>query len=203
MSHEISTRILLQQLATGRPDDDLSFELVLDSFRHRSYGLFLLIVLIPVFIPIPAGQGAFSGLLTTLIGAQLLWQLEHPWVPGFIGRKTFKRAHVINFQRRFDRWLGFVEKLCKPRFEYAFDHAWARAFSGLLLVVLGVLLALPIPFTNYPFGMIVLAFSLGFIERDGLLLGIGWILGLVEIVLLAEFSGLIIGHLADLLRYFS
>ena len=144
----------------------------------------------------------FSGLLTTLIGAQLLWQLEHPWVPGFIGRKTFKRAHVINFQRRFDRWLGFVEKLCKPRFEYAFDHAWARAFSGLLLIVLGVLLALPIPFTNYPFGLIVLAFSLGFIERDGLLLGIGWILGLVEIVLLAEFSGLIIGYLADLLRYF-
>ena len=202
MSHEISTRILLQQLAAGNPDDELSFELVLDSFRHRSYGLFLLIVLIPVFIPIPAGQGAFSGLLTSLIGAQLLWQLEHPWVPGFIGRKTFKRAHVINFQRRFDRWLGFVEKLCKPRFEYAFDHTWARAFSGLLLVLLGILLALPIPFTNYPFGLIVLAFSLGFIERDGILLGVGWVLGLVEIALLAEFSGLIIGHLAELLRYF-
>ena len=134
----------LQQLAAGDPDDELSFELVLDSFRHRSYGLFLLFVLIPVFIPIPAGQGAFSGLLTSLIGLQLMWHFEHPWVPKFIGRKTFKRTHVINFQRRFDPWLKWIEKLCKPRYEYAFDHAWARAFSGLLLLVLGILLALPI-----------------------------------------------------------
>ena len=32
----------------------------------------------------------------------------------------------------------------------------------------------------------------GFIERDGILLGLGWIFGLVEIVVLLEFSGLII-----------
>jgi hypothetical protein len=201
MSHEISTRILLQQLADGQPDDELSFDSVLDSFRHRSYGLFLLIVLIPVFIPIPAGQGAFSGLLTSLIGLQLMWQLEHPWIPKFIGRKTFKRSHIINFQRRFDPWLKWIEKLCKPRYEYAFDHAWARAFSGLLLLVLGILLALPIPLTNYPFGLIVLAFSLGFIERDGILLGIGWIMGLIEIVILAEFSGYIIALLEKFWAY--
>lgn len=202
MSQEISTRILLQQLADGSPDDDLSFDLVLDSFRHRSYGLFLLFVLIPVFIPIPAGQGAFSGLMTSLIGLQLIWQLEHPWIPKFIGRKTFKRAHVINFQRRLDRWLGFVEKLCRPRFEYSFDHAWARAFSGILLLALGGLLALPIPLTNYPFGLIVLAFSFGFIERDGILLGLGWIMGIIEIIILAEFSGHIISMLEKLWTYF-
>lgn len=202
MSHEISTRILLQQLANGQPDDELSFDLVLDSFRHRSYGLFLLIVLIPVFIPIPAGQGAFSGLLTSLIGLQLMLQLEHPWVPKFIGRKTFKRSHVINFQRRFDPWLKWIEKLCKPRYEYAFDHAWARTFSGLLLLVLGILLALPIPLTNYPFGVIVLAFSFGFIERDGILLGLGWIFGLIEIVILAFSSSYIIAQCEKILAYF-
>ena len=202
MSHEISTRILLQHLADGIPDDDLSFDLVLDSFRHRSYGLFLLFVLIPVFIPIPAGQGAFSGLLTSLIGLQLMWQLEHPWIPKFIGRKTFKRSHIINFQRRFDPWLKWIEKLCRPRYEYAFDHAWARAFSGFLLLVLGGLLALPIPLTNYPFGLIVLAFSFGFIERDGILLGLGWIMGIIEIIVLAEFSGYIISMLEKLWAYF-
>jgi len=122
-------------------------------------GRFLLVGLIPVFIPIPAGQGGFSGLLIALIGAQMLWQMEHPWVPKFIGQKTFKRSHVINFQRHFDRWLGYIEKLCKPRYEYAFDHAWARAFSGLLLVPLGLLLALPISLTHTPFRPIILAFT--------------------------------------------
>ena len=80
MSHEISTRILLRELADGSPDDELTFDLILDSFRHRSYGLFLLIVLIPVFIPIPAGQGGFSGLLIAMIGAQM--------APGFSGSRV-------------------------------------------------------------------------------------------------------------------
>lgn len=203
MSHEISTRALLQQLADGSPDDELTLEQLLDSFRHRSYGLFLMLVLIPVFIPIPAGQGAVSGLLTTLIGAQMLWQMEHPWVPRFIGRKTFKRANIINFQKHFDRWLGYIEKLCKPRYEYAFDHAWARAFSGMLLVILGILLALPILGTNYPFGAIILAFSLGFIERDGILLGLGWILGLIEIIAAVVFSSLLIELTQKFIAYFT
>jgi hypothetical protein len=201
MSHEISTRILLRELAAGNPDDDLTFDLILDSFRHRSYGLFLLVVLIPVFIPIPAGQGGFSGLLISLIGAQMLWQMEHPWVPKFIGQKTFKRSHIINFQRNFDRWLRYIEKLCKPRYEYAFDHTWSRAFSGLLLILLGLMLALPIPLTNYPFGLIIMAFSFGFIERDGILLGVAWVLGVIEIVLLAEFSGLIIQTVEKFINY--
>ncbi len=203
MSHEISTRILLKQLATGDGNDDLSLELILDSFRHRSYGLFLLLVLLPVFIPVPVGQGAFSGMLTSLIGMQLLVQFEHPWLPKFIGQRPFKRQHIINFQKRFDRWLGYIEKLCKPRWEYLFDHTWARAFSGLLLVILGILLALPIPLTNYPFGIIVLAFSLGFIERDGILLSIGWILGIIEIAILAEFSSYAIKLIEQATAYFT
>jgi hypothetical protein len=203
MRHEISTRILLKQLAEGDGSDDLSFELLLDRFRHRSYGLFLLMVLLPVFIPVPVGQGAFSGMLTSLIGLQLLLQYEHPWLPKFIGQRPFKRQHITNFQKRFDRWLGYIEKLCKPRWEYLFDHTWARVFSGLLLLVLGVLLALPIPLTNYPFGIIVLAFSLGFIERDGLLLSIGWVLGLIEIAILAEFSGYALKLIEQASTYFN
>ena len=203
MSHEISTRVLLKQIAEGDGEDNLTFELLLDSFRRRSYGLFLLIVLLPIFIPIPFGQGAVSGLLASLFGLQLLIQFEHPWLPKFIGDKPFKRQHIINFVGRFDKWLCYMEKFCKPRWEYLFDHLWARVFSGLLLVVLGVLLSLPIPFTNYPFGVIILAFSLGFIERDGILLSIGWILGIIEIAILAEFSGLALKLLSDLTGYFT
>ena len=203
MSHEISTRILLRHLADGNSNDDLTVDFVLDNFRRRSYGLFLLMVLLPVFIPIPFGQGAFSGLFTSLIGLQLLLQYEHPWVPKSIGQKPFKRSHFTNFQKRFDKWLGYIEKLCKPRWEELFDRPMARAFSGLLLVILGVLLALPIPLTNYPFGVIVLAFSLGFIERDGILLVIGWILGLVEIAVLAGFSGYALQLIDKLIGHFT
>ena len=40
------------------------------------------------------------------------------------------------------------------------DHPAATMFTGLLLVLLGILLALPIPLTNYLFGLLLLAFAL-------------------------------------------
>ena len=41
------------------------------------------------------------------------------------------------------------------------------AVTGLLLVMLGLLLALPIPFTNYVFGVLMLLFVFSLLERDG------------------------------------
>jgi hypothetical protein len=69
-------------------------------------------------------------------------------------------------------------------------------------VLLGLLLALPIPLTNYPFGLIILAFSLGYIERDGILLGLGCLFGLIEFFVLFEFSGIIIRTIEKFVAYF-
>lgn len=188
MSHQISTRALLEEIATGDGADLLSLGELLDRFSRRSFGLFLLLVLLPVFIPVPVGIGGICGPLISLIGVQLLLQFEHPWLPRFLSRRQFKRQLLINFQQRFGRWLQRLEKLSRPRHEEVFDRVVWRAFSGLLLILLGILLALPVPGTNYPFGLIILLYSLGLIERDGIIMVIGWLLGLVEIVLAVFFS---------------
>lgn len=186
--HEISTRALLEEIATGDPDDLLSFGELLDRFSRRSHGLFLLLVLLPVFIPVPIGVGGICGPMISLIGVQLLLQFEHPWLPGFLARRQFKRQLLIGFQKRFGGWLQRLERLSRPRHEELFDRAVWRAFSGLLLIALGILLALPVPGTNYPFGLIILLFSLGLIERDGVIMALGWLLGIIEIVLAVFFS---------------
>ena len=89
-----STNQLIEHLAEGDPEEALSLGELLDEFRERSFGLFLLLVLLPTFIPIPMGQGAFSGGLIALIGLQLLFRLEHPWLPGFIARYRIHRHSI-------------------------------------------------------------------------------------------------------------
>jgi hypothetical protein len=196
MTHQISTRALLEEIATGDGADLLSLGELLDRFSRRSFGLFLLLVLLPVFIPVPVGIGAICGPLVSLIGVQLLLQFEHPWLPRFVSRRQFKRQLLINFQARFGGWLQRLEKLSRPRLEDAFDRVLPRAFSGLLLILLGFLLALPLPGTNYPFGLIILLYALGLIERDGAIMAIGWLLGLAEIVLAVFFSSHVAGWVA-------
>lgn len=69
------------------------------------------------------------------------------------------------------------------------DSRPGTMFTGLLLVVLGLLLALPIPFTNYLFGVLMLAYALALIERDGAFMLACWFAGLVAIAVFGVLSG--------------
>lgn len=198
MSPEISTRALLDTLAEGSGGESLTLGGLLDQFRARAYGVFLLVSLLPAFVPLPIGAGAISGPLVSLIGLQLLVQMAHPWVPGFISRRELSREGVTKFRDRTRRLLGWIEKVSRPRAEGLIDHPAARAFTGLLLVVLGLLLALPLPATNYPFGLILLAYAIALVERDGRLMAIAWALGIAEIAAMALFSGQIAGWVSQL-----
>jgi len=184
----ITTRGLVEELATGDPNEELSLGQLLDRFSERGFGVFLLLVMLPTFIPIPVGVGAVSGGLASLIGLQFLARFEHPWMPRFVANYKIHRYRVVAFRNRMDKWLGRIERLTKPRYTGMFTHWAAHAFTGLMLVVLGILLCLPIPLTNYPFGLILLAFSFALIERDGALMLIAWALGIAETIAVGGFG---------------
>jgi len=189
MSPDISTRALLHALAEGDDRQPLTLGSLLDQFRERAYGVFMLVSVLPAFVPLPVGAGAISGPLISLIGLQLLVQMAHPWVPGFLSRRPLSRAGMVKFRDRTAGLLRRLEKVSRPRTEGVIDHPLAKMFTGLLLVVLGFLLALPIPATNYPFGLIILAYAIALIERDGRLMLAAWALGIGQIVVVAVFSG--------------
>lgn len=199
MGPEISTRGLLDALAEGEHGHAFTFGALLDHFRARAYGVFLLVSVLPAFVPLPIGAGAVSGPLVMLFGLQLMVLMAHPWIPGFIARRSLSREGVGRFRDRVSGVLRRLEKLSRPRNEVLVDHAAARVFTGLLLVVLGLLLSLPLPATNYPFGLVLLAYAIALIERDGRLMAVAWALGLAEIVVVAMFSGQIAGWVAGLL----
>jgi hypothetical protein len=183
----LSTHELINELCKGSPDDELTLGGLLDQFQERAFGLFLFLALLPSFIPVPAGQGFISGFLTSLMGLQFLARMEHPWIPNFIARRKFHRSRILGFQKRFDKWLARLDKITTPRHEWIFINPVAHAFTGFLLVFLGVALSLPLFGTNIPFGIILLFFSFALIERDGRFMMIGWLLGIIEIILLVVF----------------
>lgn len=199
---EISTRALLDTLAEGNGDaGPMTLGGVLDQFRARAFGIFLLLSVLPAFVPLPLGAGAVSGPLVSLAGLQMMVLMAHPWVPGFLSRRPLSREGVARFRDRTSGLLRRLEKISRPRNEKLIDHPGARIFTGLLLVVLGFLLALPIPATNYPFGLILLAYAVALIERDGRLMLVAWALGIAQVVVMVVFSGHLARALADLARW--
>jgi hypothetical protein len=109
-----------------------------------------------------------------LVGVQLLFGRNEPWLPAFIGRRGPHRLAMVKFRNKLDPWLARLERVVKPRAHVLLDHPVASAFTGLNLIVLGLLLSLPIPFTNVLFALLLLLFALGLLERDGRLLAVAW-----------------------------
>ncbi len=192
-SSRIGVRALLDDFALGDPKDVLRLGDLLSGFGQSAFGLVLFIAVLPAFIPIPGVGGAIGGPLVILIGAQLLLGLGKLWLPRFIANRGPHRSAMITFRTLLAPWLRRLEKLVRPRLHGVLDHKIALCFTGLLLVLLGVLLALPIPFTNYVFGVLLLLFALALLERDGALMLVAWVAGSIAVIVFGVLSGELVG----------
>ena len=187
--HEAGTRALLDAFTLGDPDEVLRLGDVFAGLGKRSFGMLLFVSTLPAFIPIPGVGGAISGPLVILIGAQLLVGRRTPWLPRFIARHGPHRHSISRFRDMLSPWLARLERVVKPRASGMLDHRLASAVTGLLLILLGLLLSLPIPFTNFLFGGLLLLFSLALLERDGILMGVAWIVGAIAVGVFGVLSG--------------
>ena len=178
----ISTATLLRELGRADAEPTITLGDILKSFHTRAFGVLTLIVLLPAFLPVPVGVGAISGPLVALTGLQMLIGLPAPWLPRAMRQRSIQRATIVRFAKRMHGVLHRLERACRPRLIALTSHTAAHVFTGLQLVLLGLLLSLPIPFTNYPFGILLMLYAIAMIEHDGVLLLIAWVLGCATIV---------------------
>ena len=198
-----TTVALLDGFANGDPDDVLRLGDLLKDFGPAAFGMLLFLGVLPAFIPVPGVGGAVGGPLVILVGVQLLLGMRKLWLPVFLARRGPHRSAMMRFRQRMAPWLRRLEKLVRPRMTAFLDNRIALSFTGLLLVLLGVLLALPIPFTNYVFGFLLLLFAFALLERDGALLLVAWIAGGIAVVVFGFLSGnLVEATTALLARWF-
>ena len=198
-SREPGLRAILDGYAAGDPDEVLSLRELLAGLDRSAFGMLLFVATLPAFIPIPIG-GAISGPLVVLIGMQLMWGVRRPWLPSFVARRGPHRRAMVAFDRRISPWLARLERLVRPRLHGMLDRRAASLLTGLLLILLGLLLSLPIPLTNYLFAGLLLLFALALIERDGALMLVAWVAGSIAVTIF----GLLSGNLAAMtMRWFT
>lgn len=184
---EVSTRVLLDRFAQGDPNEVIRLDDVLGGLEERAFGMLLFLSIPTAFIPGVAG--VISGPLVILVGVQLLFGRNEPWLPDFLGRRGPHRHAMATFRNKLGPWLARLERVVRPRAHVLLDHPIASAFTGLNLVLLGLLLSLPIPFTNVLFALLLLVFAFALLERDGRLLAAAWVASVAAIAVFGVLSG--------------
>lgn len=139
-----------------------------ERFGMAAAGAMLLLLSIPAFLPIPLPTGIPAGAAMALLGAQLAWGAERPWLPGWLARLRLRRDQVaLGLARLFRllRRLGLRLRCRLP--DVVGANGRPRPLAGLVLVACGVVIILPLPFGNQLPSLAVAAIGLGLLRRDG------------------------------------
>jgi hypothetical protein len=174
--------LVLLQAAKGRRV--LSIEEILSILEGKGRLILLILLSFPFCLPIHIpGFSTPFGLVIAFIGLRMAFS-KRVWLPNALLDKNIPGRTVREIARKI---LHFVEKLrvfIRPRLGWIFRYRGQTVLNGLLIFVLAVLLALPlpIPFTNLSVALPVFLISIGLLERDGLTLLIGYVLSLFGIL---------------------
>jgi hypothetical protein len=148
--------------------------------RLGANGPFLLAIImtVPFLSPVPAaGLSMPFGLGLASIGMYTAWH-RRPRLPGFLSRRELPAGFLGRLLTWVAKPLGWLERLTRPRHRSFVAPGPVRVVSGLVMAVLGVLLALPlpVPFSNAlpSYGIVLLC--MGWLCRDGIMAMLGWLM---------------------------
>lgn len=176
---------------TGFHGENISVRDLYAQLGDRGFGIMLLLFALPNSIPLPLpGISTITGLPLIFFAAQLCAGRERVWLPAWVSDRQIPMTTLKLFIRKTLPWLVKLEKIVKPRLDFITTRRFERIVGGVILL-LALLIALPVPFGNFPLGIAMTILALAITERDGILMIIGW---LTAILALCFFAALVDGY---------
>ncbi|HQS09483.1 MAG TPA: exopolysaccharide biosynthesis protein [Xanthobacteraceae bacterium] len=182
------TSELLAAVLAAQEGERVAIGDLINALRNRAFGITFLLFGIPNCIPMPPGIPVICGIVLGLIGLQMAMGRQELWLPDRISRQTFSRSMLDAIVTRSRPTIEWFERWSRPRLEQ-FAGPTARRVVGSVVVLLGFILLLPIPFLgNLPPGFAVCIFGLGLVERDGGVILAGFFATVLGILVTAGMS---------------
>lgn len=160
---------------------------VLDRLDERAFGFLLLLLALPCCLPFVYLLPQIVSFPMLALAGQLAAGKQHPWFPARLKARAFAIADFRKVLMRSERYVGWVERIARPRLRFVTGPTGARLVGALMLAPTASIMV-PLPSTNTIPGIGVAITSLGLIERDGLLVIAGLVIGFLWIALLLFFG---------------
>jgi hypothetical protein len=167
--HHAPISRLIAEVVERCPGERITLGEMAEAFGDRAFGLLILMLCLPGLLP---GMATIFGTPMLILGVQMGLGFRKPKLPGFLARQSLKRTDVLRLTSGSSKWLARIETWVKPR-PGPFTNNTADKVVGWLTAYAALMLILPGPGTNGPpaFGTIVM--SLGVLENDSKVVGIG------------------------------
>ncbi|MQY41522.1 exopolysaccharide biosynthesis protein [Epibacterium sp. SM1969] len=176
MSQDVAISDRLHRLSMDAGDGDVSLNWILAQLHERAFGLFLLILALPCCIPFLYGIPQIVALPLMFVSVQILLGRRVPWLPGKLGERSVSADSLKNLSNRAGPWLRRIESLSRPRLSLLTNPPLDRVL-GAALVLFSASILVPLPGTNTVPGFAVVIVAMGLLQRDGILVIVGAVIG--------------------------
>jgi hypothetical protein len=190
----------LETLHARVKEKALTLAELMQALKGRGSAMLLIFLALPFcFVAVPGLSMPF-GIAICLIGGCLAIGRE-PWLPRFILQRRLSTARSAQLLTGAIKVARQLEKFVRPRL--AFLHAGPGMLRliglGIVIASLGLMLPLPVPFSNSIPAWAVVLLAIGMMEKDGLCVLLGHLTAMGTWVFIGLTSAFAVGGFQRLL----
>lgn len=160
----------LRVLAEHFKDGPVRLSELVDKLQGRGYKFLVVLLTLPFLTPIPLpGLSTVLGLVIAIIGLRLALG-KKPRLPGRLMQRELPPKVLPKLLQVSSRLVATFEKLSKPRLQFFYRHTAFQRLGGLLIMLCGLklILPVPVPMSNFFPGAAAALLAAGSFEEDGL-----------------------------------
>lgn len=186
----------IEALADAAPEQGFSLREIFDHLDESAFGAVLFLLALPCCIPFLYGVPQVVAVPMIALAAQMALGRAEPWLPSGLAARKIDKKGLTQMASGGRKWLGWIEHLIRPRLSGITGKRSERVI-GLFLVFFCASILVPLPMTNTVPGFAVAIAAFGLMQKDGLAVIAGIIVGTSWIGALIFGAATGIGLVAD------
>ncbi|MGE0754836.1 MAG: exopolysaccharide biosynthesis protein [Alphaproteobacteria bacterium] len=170
----------LERVIHDHKEDTISLGSLVRTMHERGFALLMMILVLPncVPIPIPPGMSTVFSIPLLFLAIQMLWGSKGLWLPENLKQKRISKSILAKAVGIATPRLHKIERIMKPRL-HALASPSSEQLVGFMWLLFSISIAVPLPMTNFLPGVGILISALGLLGRDGLIMLLGFVIGLM------------------------
>lgn len=181
-STKIST--IFHRLGQKNIESSTKVSELLADFHENGFLLTMVFFALPVAIPLPYPLG-FTTIIGTpllILSLQMLLGYRQVCLPSKVNNYMISNDLLIKISSKIFPILKFTEKYIKPRYKFA-KSIYCEQFVGLISLICSISIIIPLPLTNSLPSIAIIIMSLGLLNRDGVVILLGFIISIIGLII--------------------
>ena len=169
---------VLDELLAAVPAEYVTLGWLAGRLGHRSFGVVLLLLGLLGLLP---GVSILAAIMLLVAAFEMALANRSPVFTRRLATIRFPSRRLMVLIRRSVPLLKYMERFIRPRWRTPFEAT--KRIVGMIVLLLGLAMLVPIPFSNIPPAVLVMLRAFAYLEEDRALLCIA--LGAALVLLIA------------------